>query len=248
SSQSSELIPTCSLAGSRVMKTRKTSLTSPVSTACPALPSRWFYGSAIDLAVGCCAWSAPLLLLAYYCNSHYQQSISIVFYALALVFNYPHYMATIYRAYRTREDFARYKFFTLHLTIVLAAVLLAAHLSQWVLALVFTLYLTWSPFHYTGQHFGIALMFARRNGVKPANTARTAFYATFLASYLMFFIAVHSLYSSDQYVLTLGIPSKLARILWCVALAVFVASSAYSFFVFSKQVGWRKLTAPLVML
>src|ERR1700737_4345492 len=71
--------------------------------------SKWFYGSRFDLIIGCGLWSAPLLLLAYYFSANYPQGVSIAFYALALVFNYPHYMATIYRAYRTREDFAKYK-------------------------------------------------------------------------------------------------------------------------------------------
>src|ERR1700738_1188105 len=94
-----------------------------VSTPVPAVtdrPSKWFYGSRFDLIIGCGAWSAPLLLLAYYCSSNYPQGISIAFYGLALVFNYPHYMATIYRAYRTHEDFVKYKIFTLHLTLLVA--------------------------------------------------------------------------------------------------------------------------------
>jgi hypothetical protein len=32
---------------------------------------------------------------------------------------------------------------------------------------IFTLYLTWSPFHCMGPRFGLAMMFARRNGVAP---------------------------------------------------------------------------------
>ena len=32
--------------------------------------------------------------------------------------------------------------------------------------MLFTLYLTWSPWHYTGQNYGIAVMFLRRRGVE----------------------------------------------------------------------------------
>ena len=213
-----------------------------------APPSRWFYGSGFDLIIGCGAWSAPLLLLAYYCSSHYPQGVSVAFYGLALIFNYPHYMATIYRAYRTREDFAKYKIFTLHLTVLAVLVLVLAHVSYQLLAVVFTLYLTWSPFHYTGQNFGIALMFARRNGVKTTPGVRRIFYLAFLASYAMFFLAVHSFSSADQYILTLGIPMKAARLLWLVMLAVFLVSTVYSLSVFARQTGWRKLTAPVVLL
>lgn len=47
---------------------------------------------------------------------------AVVFYALA--FNYPHYMATVYRAYHTQSEFARYRIFTLHLTALLTIVAL----------------------------------------------------------------------------------------------------------------------------
>ena len=43
----------------------------------------------------------------------------VAFYLLAIIFNYPHFMATIYRAYHTREDFEKYKIFTLHVTLLL---------------------------------------------------------------------------------------------------------------------------------
>ena len=36
-----------------------------------------------------------------------------------------------------------------------------------------TLYLTWSPWHYTGQNYGLAVMFLRRSGVEvDARTKR----------------------------------------------------------------------------
>src|ERR1700754_419573 len=84
---------------------------------------RWFYGSALDLLIGCAAWSAPLLILGFLFSSSYPNATSVAFYGLALVFNYPHYMATIYRAYRTEQDFQKYKIFTLHLTVLVALLL-----------------------------------------------------------------------------------------------------------------------------
>ena len=211
-------------------------------------PSKWFYGSGFDLIIGCGAWSLPLLLLAYYCSSNYPQGISIAFYALALVFNYPHYMATIYRAYRTHDDFVKYKIFTLHLTMLVGLLIILTHFSYQLLAVVFTLYLTWSPFHYTGQNFGIALLFARRNGVQTTRDARRMFYIAFLASYAMFFLAVHSFASPDQFIITLGIPLKVARILWVAMLFTFIVAAISSLSTFVKQTGWRAMMAPIVLL
>ncbi|HYK48239.1 MAG TPA: hypothetical protein VEU94_00830, partial [Terriglobales bacterium] len=53
----------------------------------------WIYHPWLDLIVGCGAWSAPLLLLAYFSSAASTLTWSIVFYVLAFFFNYPHYMA-----------------------------------------------------------------------------------------------------------------------------------------------------------
>ena len=52
---------------------------------------------------------------------------SIAFYGLALFFNYPHYMATIYRAYHTSADFQKYRIFTVHITALIALTLILSH-------------------------------------------------------------------------------------------------------------------------
>lgn len=77
---------------------------------------------------------------------------SLAFYALALFFNYPHYMATVYRAYHRAEDFNKYRVFTVHITLLVAATVVLSHFWLRALPLIFTLYLTWSPWHYSGQN------------------------------------------------------------------------------------------------
>jgi len=72
----------------------------------------WVYNPWLDMIVGCGAWSAPLLLLAYFSLASNTLRWSIAFYGLALLFNYPHYMATIYRAYHRAEEFHKYRIFT----------------------------------------------------------------------------------------------------------------------------------------
>lgn len=208
----------------------------------------WFYGPKTDLIIGCGAWSVPLLLLTYYGTTSFPQTVITLFYALALFFNYPHYMATIYRAFRTKEDFAKYRIFTVHITLLIVLLVVFSHFSPLLLAIVFTLYLTWSPFHYTGQNFGIGLMFARRCGVETNLRTRRAFYLSFLAPYLMFFLAFHSGTASDDYVLSLGIPNQIALYLWLIVAAVFLISTIYSFRAFIKQTSFSSMTAPLVIL
>jgi len=86
----------------------------------------WIYNPWLDLIVGCGAWSAPLLLVSYWSIASSARAWAVAFYALALFFNYPHYMATIYRAYHHAEDFRKYRIFTVHTT---ALILLTLFLS-----------------------------------------------------------------------------------------------------------------------
>src|SRR5208282_6126753 len=81
------------------------------STGATAPASPWIYGPWLDLLVGCGAWSAPLLAVAMWLTPVHPHAWVVGFYLLAIIFNYPHFMATIYRAYHTREDFEKYKIF-----------------------------------------------------------------------------------------------------------------------------------------
>src|SRR6266849_7780682 len=177
-----------------------------VVPAAIADPAPWIYHPVLDLVVGCGAWSAPLMLLALRLGPAYTRQSAVMFYGLALAFNYPHYMATIYRAYHTREDFLKYRIFTVHLTLLVALTAIVAHVAVPLLPWLFTLYVTWSPWHYTGQNFGLLMMFARRSGAAPTAAERRALYLAFVASYVMLFATFHSGTSSDPLVLSLGLP------------------------------------------
>ncbi|MEO8078192.1 MAG: hypothetical protein ABI818_17825, partial [Acidobacteriota bacterium] len=109
----------------------------------PAPEARWIHRPAVDLIIGCGAWSAPLLLVAGQVSSATRTG-AVAFYVLALAFNYPHFMATVYRAYHTRSEFARYRVFTLHITALLALAGVASHVWPALVPWLFTVYLTWS--------------------------------------------------------------------------------------------------------
>ena len=131
----------------------------------------WIYKPWVDLLIGCGGWSAPLLLLTTYVSNTKTAMWSFAFYFRALLFNYPHFMATIYRAYHSYDQFAKYRFFTVHVAFLLALAGLITHLWYPLLPWIFTLYVCWSPWHYTGQNFGLLMMFARRAGLslRPAS-------------------------------------------------------------------------------
>jgi len=74
--------------------------------------------------------------------------------------------------------------FTVHAAILLALAGVIAHLWFPLLPWIFTLYICWSPWHYTGQNFGLLMMFARRSGLAPSSAERNAIYFSFVASFL----------------------------------------------------------------
>src|SRR5215831_3769306 len=99
--------------------------------------SLWIYNPWLDLIVGCGAWSLPLLIVSYWTLSANARTWSVVFYALALFVNYPHYMATIYRAYHRAEDFEKYRTFTVHTTALVVLTLIVSHFWVWLLPWIF---------------------------------------------------------------------------------------------------------------
>jgi tetratricopeptide (TPR) repeat protein len=219
--------------------------TQPAPCSVPTSP--WIYRPWIDLLVGCGAWSAPLLLLALYAPGASPRAWAITFYFLALLLNYPHFMATVYRAYHTQTEFQRYRIFTVHVAILLALAGVIAHLWFPLLPWIFTLYICWSPWHYTGQNFGLLMMFARRSGLAPSSAERNAIYFSFVASFLLLMLSFHTGAAGDPMILSLGLPAKFtlpAR----VVLAVFLfAATGWALFSLSRRGSFRAILAPLTL-
>jgi tetratricopeptide (TPR) repeat protein len=207
----------------------------------------WIYSPWLDLIVGCGAWSAPLLLVSYVSLAPSARTWSVVFYVLALFFNYPHYMATIYRAYHRAEDFHKYRVFTVHTTALVVLTLLLSHFWLRLLPGIFTIYLTWSPWHYSGQNYGLFMMFARRGGADPGKAGRRALYGAFVASYLILFLGFHTGPSTDPLFLSLGIPAVVSRWEQAVLGLAFVALSVFGISRLARSTEWRKLLPSLTL-
>src|SRR5215469_3646980 len=208
----------------------------------------WIYNSWLDLIVGCGAWSAPLLWVSYSTVASSARTWSVVLYILALFFNYPHYMATLYRAYRRSEDLEKYRVFTVHVTALVVLALLLSHFWARLLPWIFTIYLTWSPWHYSGQNYGLFMMFARRAGADPDTNTRRALYSAFVLSYLILFLGFHTGPSNDPLFLSLGIPATVSRWEQIVLGAGSVVLSVYGLSRLARATGWRKLIPSLTLL
>jgi tetratricopeptide (TPR) repeat protein len=207
----------------------------------------WIYGPWLDLIIGCGAWTAPLLLLTNYVSSSSTKGWSFAFYALALLFNYPHFMATVYRAYHSYDEFAKYRVFTVHVTLLLVSAGLIAHLWYPLLPWIFTLYICWSPWHYTGQNFGLLMMFARRSGLIPTEGERQALHLAFIASYLMLLFSFHTGASSDPLILSLGLPAKFTLPVRAMLGLFFICASGWALFSLARRSSWKALLPSLTL-
>lgn len=210
----------------------------------PSTPSPWIYQPWIDLLIGCGAWSAPLLLLAFYASNRYSRAWAVAFYFLALLFNYPHFMATVYRAYHTRTEFQKYRIFTVHVALLLALAGVIAHVWFPLLPWIFTLYICWSPWHYTGQNFGLLMMFARRSGLAPSSAERTAIHLSFMASFLLLMLSFHTGASGDPLILSLGLAAKFTLPARGILALFFVTATGWALLSLARRSSWRAILAP----
>jgi len=221
--------------------------TISVSSTAPA-KEPWIYRPWLDLLVGCGAWSAPLLAIAAWHTPSHEHGWAVGFYLFALIFNYPHFMATIYRAYHTREDFEKYKFFTLHLTLLIILTGILLHASYHWVPWIFTLYICWSPWHYTGQNYGIMMMFARRAGVEMTQAERRWSHAAFVASYLMLLASFETGGSSDPLILSISLPAKFTLPLRLVLGVLFALFAFTAFRPLIRRSSLRAMAAPLTLV
>jgi len=162
-------------------------------TAASPTAQRWIYGPTSDLLLGCggiyflALVALPWLLGAPTVAGWETFAVAV----LGLLTNTPHYGATLLRVYERAADRRRYLLFSVYLSAALWALFVAGlHLFALGSFLV-TLYITWSPWHFAGQNYGLALMFLRRRGIDVPLVLKRLFYASFVFSYALTFLAVH---------------------------------------------------------
>ena len=162
---------------------------SPAATAARG----WLFGPAPDLLLGCGLLS--LLAFAVFMLGGERLRIAqpaLVFPLGVLLLGMPHYGGTLLRVYEHARDRHSYALFALGASSFVAAWFALALFNPVAGTWLATLYLSWSPWHYTGQNYGLAVMFLRRRGVALEGTDKRFFYAAFLLSYAMTLVAMHA--------------------------------------------------------
>lgn len=217
------------------------------AVAAPGAPrSLWIARPWIDLVIGCAGWSLPLLAIAYQLSGDAERAWSASFYTLALVVNYPHYMATVYRGYRGGE-WRRHAIYTVWLTLALMAIGGVAHVITALVPLLFTVYVTWSPWHYSGQNYGLLMMFLKRGGYQVSRTAQRLLKIAFVASYVLLLASFNGP-SADPLVLSATLPLSIVRPVAGVALVVFLIGAVALITTMLQQRRGRMIAPPLTLL
>jgi tetratricopeptide (TPR) repeat protein len=207
----------------------------------------WVHNPWLDMIVGCGVWSAPLLLLASFSIASSALKWSIAFYVLALFINYPHYAATIQDALHRTDQSDKFRRFALYLTLLAVAMVVGAHSWPRALPWIFTLYLTWSPWHYSGQNYDVFTRFARRAGVEPTKRESQAMHLAFLISCAILFLNFHTGLSADPLFVSLNIPAGVSAKLQIVLGIAFAVCTAYGLSRMLDQAPWRKMLPALTL-
>jgi hypothetical protein len=111
--------------------------------------------------------------------------------------------------------------------------------------LVVTLYLLWSPWHYSGQNYGLTLMFLGRRGISPPATLKRLIRASFVLSFLIVIVQLNGENPSASYApsfqattssgdpteplftqLSLGIPTGVQSVLFYALAVAYLATLA----------------------
>jgi tetratricopeptide (TPR) repeat protein len=160
--------------------------------AAAPISKRWLFGPIPDLLLGCGALYV-LLFAVFAAGGNTFLSLTPAWLApvCVLLVSMPHYGATLVRVYEHRNDRRAYALFSVWITLALVVAFLAGAWHAGFASLLLTVYLTWSPWHYTGQNYGVAVLFLRRAGVALDGAPKRWLYASFVLSYVLTFCVIH---------------------------------------------------------
>jgi Tfp pilus assembly protein PilF len=176
-----------------------------------------------------------------------------VTWCIAILVASPHYGATLLRIYEHREERRKYALFAVWATLVITLVLVAALYQPYVGAMVVMVFLTWAPWHFAAQNYGISLMFLRRSGVEITPWAKRLLYASFIFSSALALLALHIAGSdsiraparnegyADLALVSLGIPGPIATVLMLVCVGAYVVALIGSAVLLRRKATLREL-------
>jgi tetratricopeptide (TPR) repeat protein len=220
-----------------------------------AAHNRWLFSPLADLVLGCgLAYAGVFVWMSLFGPGFIATNPLYYMPLVSLALSGPHYGATLLRVYERAADRRRYAFFAVWATLMVLVAFAVAVNNPFFGSLFFTLYVTWSPWHYTGQNYGLAVMFLRRRGLSLEPSAKRWLYASFITSYIMTFLVLHGSNEAAGYVpnpvasqgalisfVSLGIPRAFTSVLLGAVTLAYLVCIAAAFRSLSRGIAWRDL-------
>jgi hypothetical protein len=136
---------------------------------------------------------------------------------LVWIVNYPHFSATSYRLYRSQANMDQYPLTSYVVPfLVLGGAALSMQAPGAFAPYFVKFFQIWSPYHFSGQSFGIAMIYARRAGVSFSRFERTVLKWFIFSTYLALIAVAETGIRSYQFFgvtyPALGLPPIVAQI------------------------------------
>ncbi len=186
-------------------------------SAAPLKPRPYFVSLPVDLA--CIGGLSLVTFLALYFLHSGARTSTVISLGASLVWivNYPHFSATSYRLYRSRENMDQYPL-TAYLVpfVLLAGAALSLQSPTGIAPYYVKFFQIWSPYHFSGQSFGIAMIYARRAGITLSGLERRILRWFIFSTYLSLIATIETGVRSYQFFgvtfPALGLPPIVAEV------------------------------------
>ncbi len=231
------------------------SLKSSPATA----PRGWLFGPVSDLLFGCGLAYVAVFVVHCVAGARLREWVPFALLPIAaLLVSTPHYGATLIRVYEDRQERKLQARFAIWATAALGVAFWLSLRNIALGSLFVTLYLTWSPWHYTAQNFGVAMVLLRRRGAAPSALAGRLLRASFVCSFALAFVSLHGqatpAYMPDgvtgyaYYVRTLGIPAPIRDFALGAGLLAWLGLSGSAAFLLLRGGRWKAVAPALLLM
>jgi hypothetical protein len=221
--------------------------------------ARWLFGPSLDLVLGAGLIYGVVFIALAVAGGPMSAALPMgVMPLLLLVSQVPHLGATLVRVYENGASRRRYALFAIWATVALVALFGVGVYHATLGALLVTLYMTVTPWHFTGQNYGIALVFFGRAGVVLEPRTKRFVYASFILSCLLFLISLHSARGPVEYspvttdgtiypFYSLGIPLAVRDVSLLVGVVVWLWVTGEAILRLREHASWRDLGPGLAL-
>lgn len=149
------------------------------------VPRLYFVNAPVDYALIGGASILTFVLMWFFYTAERTPAVMTLAAQLLWLCNWPHFAASSYRLYHTRDHIRQYPVTALVVPWVVLAGVAGSFLWPGLIAPYFVkVFLIWSPYHFSGQTLGICLIYARRCGFQVGPWERRSLsgfiYGTFL--------------------------------------------------------------------